>query len=70
MKPDAEAALTRWRDAGPLSTESMKLLVDRYAADIQSGFEMAGYGELYSPFMEEVKQAAFVEKDLAVGETK
>ena len=28
MKPDAEAALKRWHDAGPLSTESMKLLVD------------------------------------------
>ena len=28
MKPGAEAALKRWRDAGPLSTESMKLLID------------------------------------------
>ena len=49
--------------------DAMKLLVNKYADDIQSGFNMAGYGELYEPFMEEVKKAAFVEKDLAVGET-
>lgn len=49
--------------------EAMNLLVDKYAADIQSGFNMAGYGDLYEPFMEEVKNAAFVEKDLAVGDT-
>ncbi len=51
------------------SAEAMKLLVDKYAADIQSGFNMAGYGDQYEPFMEEVKKAAFVEKDLAVGDT-
>jgi hypothetical protein len=28
MKPNAEAALQRWRDAEPLNTESMKLLID------------------------------------------
>lgn len=48
--------------------DAMTLLVDKYADDIQSGFNMAGYGDLYEPFMEEVKQAAFVERDLAVGE--
>ena len=47
----------------------MKLLVNKYADDIQSGFNMAGYGELYEPFMDEVKKSAFVEKDLAVGDT-
>lgn len=49
--------------------DAMKLLVDKYADDIQSGFNMAGYGDLYEPFMDEVKKSAFVEKDLAVGET-
>jgi hypothetical protein len=49
--------------------DAMKLLVDKYADDILSGFNMAGYGELYAPFMDEVKQAAFVEKDLSVGDT-
>jgi hypothetical protein len=28
MKPDAAAALKRWHDAGPLSAEAMKLLID------------------------------------------
>ena len=28
MKSDIEAAQQRWRDAGPLSTESMRFLVD------------------------------------------
>ncbi len=49
--------------------DAMKLLVDKYADDIQSGFNMAGYGDLYEPFMDEVKKSAFVEKDLAVGDT-
>jgi hypothetical protein len=49
--------------------EAMKLLVDKYADDIRSGFNMAGYGEIYTPFMDVVKQANFEEKDLAVGET-
>ncbi len=49
--------------------DAMKLLVDKYADDIQNGFNMAGYGDLYAPFMDEVKQAAFVERDLAVGDT-
>jgi hypothetical protein len=42
--------------------------VDRYAADIEKGFAMAGYGDVYSSFMEKVKQSAFEEKQLAVGE--
>jgi len=49
--------------------DAMKLLVDKYADDIQNGFNMAGYGDLYAPFMDKVKQAAFVEKGLAVGDT-
>jgi hypothetical protein len=49
--------------------DAMKLLVDKYADDIQNGFNMAGHGDLYAPFMDEVKQAAFVERDLAVGDT-
>ena len=28
MKGDLEAAQQRWRDAGPLSTESMRFLID------------------------------------------
>lgn len=49
--------------------EAMKLLVDKYADDIQSGFNMAGQGDLYAPFIDQVKQSAFVETDLAIGDT-
>jgi hypothetical protein len=49
--------------------DAMQLLVNKYAEDIQSGFNMAGCGDLYAPFMELVRQADFEEKDLAVGET-
>jgi hypothetical protein len=49
--------------------EAMKLLVDKYADDIQSGFNMAGYGDLYVPFIDQVKQSAFMETELAIGDT-
>lgn len=49
--------------------DAMKILVDKYADDIRSGFNMAGYGNLYDSFMDEVGQSAFVEKELAVGDT-
>jgi hypothetical protein len=48
--------------------EMMKLLLEKYAGDIQSGFEVAGSPELYSPFMESLKQAAYTEGQLAVGD--
>ena len=32
--------------------EVMKTMCDRYAADIKLGFEMAGYGDLYLPFLD------------------
>ncbi len=48
--------------------EAMKILVDRYSDDIEKGFGMAGYGDVFQPFMEKVRQSAFEEKQLAVGE--
>jgi len=48
--------------------EAMKLLVSRYADDIKAGFELAGYGSIYPLFIDLVKQSAFEEKELAVGE--
>jgi len=48
--------------------EAMKILVDRYSSDIEKGFGMAGYSDVYQPFMEQVKQSAFEERQLAVGE--
>jgi len=51
------------------TAEVMKSIVDRYAGDIKYGFDLAGYGDLYLPFMEQIKSATFEEKALPVGDT-
>jgi hypothetical protein len=48
--------------------EVMKMLVDRYAGDIKYGFDQAGYGNLYLPFLDQLKSATFEEKSLPVGD--
>ena len=48
--------------------EIMQVLLDKFSGDIQSGFGMAGYGNLSLAFIDQVKQSAYKEKDLAVGE--
>ncbi|MGB4705443.1 MAG: hypothetical protein WBI18_10280 [Candidatus Saccharicenans sp.] len=49
--------------------EVMKMLVERYSADIKIGFEQAGYGFLYEPFIEQLKTAQFEDTTWNVGET-
>jgi hypothetical protein len=49
--------------------EVMKGLFERYAADIKTGFDMAGNPELYEPFMEQMKTAEWTDTTLPVGET-
>jgi hypothetical protein len=49
--------------------EVMKGLFDRYSADIKTGFEMAGSGELYAPFMDQMKTDQWIDTTLPVGET-
>ncbi len=48
--------------------EVMKMLFDRYAADIKMGFDMAGSGDLYLPFLDQLKTATFTDTTLAVGD--
>jgi len=48
--------------------EVMKTLFDRYSGDIKYGFDLAGNGDLYLPFMDQLKTAKFEEKQLAVGD--
>lgn len=50
------------------TVEVMKMLVDRYAGDIKYGFDLAGAGDLYLPFLDQLKTAAFREAELPVGE--
>jgi len=49
--------------------EVMKMLVDRYSADIKIGFEQAGLGEVYQPFIDQLKTAQFEDTTWNIGET-
>jgi len=50
------------------TAEVMKTVLDKYTGDIKYGFDMAGNGELFLPFIDQIKAAAFEEKELAVGD--
>jgi len=50
------------------SEEIMQNIVNNFTGDIQNGFNLAGYSDLSLPLIEQIKQSAFVEKELAVGE--
>jgi len=57
------------RVKGKIPTQDvMKMLIDRYSADIKYGFDQAGYGDLYLPFLDQLKAATFEEKSLPVGD--
>ncbi len=49
--------------------EVMKMLADRYAGDIKYGFDQAGYGDIYLPFIEQLKSAEFEDTTWNIGET-
>lgn len=48
--------------------EVMKRLVEYYAGDIKYGFDLAGCGDLYLAFMEQLKTSKFEEKSLPIGD--
>lgn len=56
-------------EAGTVTPEAFKAVVEKYADDVRRGFELAGTPELYSPFMERVRESTFTERELAVGST-
>lgn len=47
---------------------TMKGLFDSHAADVKTGFDLAGNPELYQPFMEQMKTAEWKDTTLPVGE--
>ncbi|MDD8020392.1 MAG: hypothetical protein PHU81_04285, partial [Acidobacteriota bacterium] len=49
--------------------EVMKMLVERYSADIQTGFVQAGMSDIYQPFIDQLKTAEFEDTTWKVGET-
>jgi hypothetical protein len=48
--------------------EVMKTILDKYSGDIKYGLDLAGYGELYLPFIEQIETASFEEKQLPIGD--
>ncbi len=67
LKQVGRYTLCRCKGGIPTS-EVMKSVVDRYAGDIKYGFDLVGYGDLYLPFMDQLKSATFVEKSLPIGD--
>ncbi len=53
--------------AGTPAPEIMKAIAEKYADDVQRGFEIAGYPNLYAPFMDQVRQSVYTKTELAVG---
>jgi len=53
--------------AGTPAPEMMKVIAEKYADDIKRGFDLAGTPSLYAPFIDQIRQSAFTEKQLAVG---
>lgn len=50
------------------TAEVMKILLDKYTGEIKYGFDLVGYGDLFLPFIEQIKKASFEEKMLPVGD--
>ncbi len=63
-----EVGRFRFIDTNVPTADLLKSMSEQYAEDIKIGFTLAGYGDLYFPFMDVVRQASYEEKELAVGE--
>ncbi len=50
------------------TSEVMKTLIDKYTGDIKYGFTLAGYEDLYLPFLDQIRNESFEEKQIEVGE--
>jgi hypothetical protein len=68
LKEIGRYTLVRNRGDVPTS-EVMQTLVERYSADIKYGFDLAGYGDLYLPFLDQLKAENFKEEHWAIGDT-
>jgi len=53
---------------GLSNEELMKTIVERYTEDIKYGFDLAGQSDLFLPFIDQIKKAAFEERKLAIGD--
>ena len=57
------------RIKGEVPTEEvMKILVDKYSGDIKYGFDTVGYGDIFLPFLDQIKAASFEDAELPIGQ--
>ena len=54
--------------AGAPASEIMNTILEKYAGDIERGFDLAGSPDLYLPFIDRIRQSAYSEGQLAVGD--
>lgn len=67
LKQIGRFTLVRIKGEVPTS-EVMKILLETYAGDIKYGFDIAGYGDLYFSFIEQIRSGTFKEKNMAIGD--
>jgi len=67
LKQVGRFTLVRIKGEVPTS-EVMKILLEKYVGDIKYGFDVAGYGDLYLSFIEQIRSGAVKEKSMAVGD--
>ncbi len=67
LKQVGQFTLVRIKGEVPTS-EVMKILLETYAGDIKYGFDIAGYGDLYLSFIEQIRSGAVKEKNMAIGD--
>ncbi|MBD3413744.1 MAG: hypothetical protein GF421_04835 [Candidatus Aminicenantes bacterium] len=48
--------------------EVMKILLEKYKGDIKYGFDLAGYGDLYFAFLDQIENQSFEEAELPIGQ--
>lgn len=51
------------------TAQVMKTIAQNYAGDIKIGLDKVGQGDMYIPFIEQLKTATFVDKAIPVGDT-
>lgn len=67
LKEIGRYTLCRFKGEVPTS-EVMQTLIEMYAGDIKYGFDLAGYGDLYLPFIEQMKTADVKEEEIGIGD--
>lgn len=55
-------------DTNMPAPELMNNIVENHAEDVKVGFALAGHSELYVPFLDQVRQSAYTERSLSVGD--